>query len=312
MTQDAVPEPFQTPPLAPLAKGLMILQAVYLALTVPLYPVFGLSIGALESLAMVSLLLGGFCALWLFYRYVRQGREAWMLSEVILVIFLMILFTNVASPSQYLAVAIGRPLIDPWLAGADSLLGIHVPDLNAWTAARPLLAKLLVLSYHTLMLQFIGTVIVLGVVYRDLERLWEYAFHFHFCLVVTALSLAIIPAECVFTHLGFDPLLVQTRFIAHFEGFRSGAMTVIRWDELEGLISMPSFHVAGGLMVTWVLRGHRIPFSVALVLNLLMIAATVMCGAHYFVDLLATIGLFALSVFCYRRWIVGLWNPTGA
>ena len=77
MTQDAAPEPFQTPPLAPLAKGLMILQAVYLALTVPLYPVFGLSIGALESLAMVSLLLGGFCALWLFYRYVRQGREAW-------------------------------------------------------------------------------------------------------------------------------------------------------------------------------------------------------------------------------------------
>lgn len=312
MSGDATPPPFETPPLAPLAKGLMILQAVYLAVTLPLYPVFGLGIGAPGSLAMVAPLLAGFAALWLFYRYVRQGRDAWLLSEVICVIFLMMLFTNIASPSQYLAVAMKRPLIDPWLAAADGVLGIHVPSVTAWTAERPLLAMLLKLSYHTLKLQFIGGVIVLGVVYKDLERLWEYAFHFHFCLLVTALSLALFPAECVFSYYGFESLLDQTRFIHHFEGFRSGAMTEIRWDDLEGLISMPSFHVAGGLMVTWVLRGFRFVFPVAVALNVLMIAATVMCGAHYFVDLVATIALFGLSVFIYRRWLVGLWNPTGA
>jgi hypothetical protein len=313
VTRDVTPPlPFETPPLAPLAKGLMILQATYLALTLPLYPLYGLSIGALGSLAMVMGLLGGFAALWLFYRYVRKGRDAWLLSEVVCVIFLMMLFTNVASPSQYLAVAMGMPLIDPWLAGADEALGIHVPSLTAWTAERPLLATLLKVSYHTLKLQFIGAVIVLGIVYKDLERLWEYAFHFHFCLLVTALSLAFFPAECAFTYYGFESLLDQARFIGHFEGFRSGAQTVIHWDELEGLISMPSFHVAGGLMVTWVLRGFRFVFLVAVVLNVLMIAATVMCGAHYFIDLVATIALFALSVFCYRRWGVGRWNPTSA
>jgi hypothetical protein len=63
---------------------------------------------------------------------------------------------------------------------------------------------------------------------------------------------------------------------------------------------MPSFHVAGGLMVTWVFRGYRRPFVLLLVLNVLMIASTFMTGAHYFVDVLSTLVMFALSVGVYR------------
>ena len=57
----------------------------------------------------------------------------------------------------------------------------------------------------------------------------------------------------------------QERFIAHFNGVRDGTFTTIRFDDLEGLISMPSFHVAGGMMVTGVSRlppAVRLPVGV--------------------------------------------------
>ena len=64
---------------------------------------------------------------------------------------------------------------------------------------------------------------------------------------------------------------------------------------------MPSFHIAGALMVTWAFR-HYPGWLVLLVpINLMMMAATVMTGAHYFVDVPATFALFALSVAAYRQ-----------
>ncbi len=64
---------------------------------------------------------------------------------------------------------------------------------------------------------------------------------------------------------------------------------------------MPSFHVIGALMVTWALRAHPLTLAVALVINVLLIAATVLSGAHYAVDVLAAFVVFTLSVWSWRR-----------
>jgi len=67
------------------------------------------------------------------------------------------------------------------------------------------------------------------------------------------------------------------------------------------LISFPSFHTAGALMVTWTFR-HKRWFLVPLILlNIGLISATFMMGAHYFVDTLGGVALFAASVWMYRR-----------
>jgi cobalamin synthase len=58
--------------------------------------------------------------------------------------------------------------------------------------------------------------------------------------------------------------------------------------------------------VTWCCRKYR-KWAIALTaLNILMIAATFMSGAHYFIDIVATLLLFAVSAFVYRRWCSGL------
>lgn len=138
--------------------------------------------------------------------------------------------------------------------------------------------------------------------FRDREHLWEYIFHFHVCLTVILIGVALLPAACAFTYFGFDSLLDQTRFIDQFAALRAGTFREVRFDNLEGLITFPSFHVAGGLMVTWAFRHRRAWFAAVAVLNALLILSTVLTGAHYGVDVVAAAALFGGSVVLWRTW----------
>jgi hypothetical protein len=297
------PSPATTVWLAinPVARRVIALQAAVLALTAPLYPLVGISIRwstGLTNALLFSFMLG----VWLVYVLTRSRRRKIMFAEGLLATLLLALFTNIAGAAQYPAVALGFPLVDRWLAACDGALGIHVPALAAWTGSHPIFARALVLSYFSLLPQFMLPIIALGMFYRDREGMWEYVFHFHFCLAVTLLCLALLPAAHVFTYYGFEPLIDETRLIHQFTALRSGSFTELRLNDIEGLISLPSFHVAGGLMVTWAFRGHRRWLVALAVLNTLLIASTVLAGAHYAIDIVATVVLFAGSVLVWRVW----------
>ena len=143
-------------------------------------------------------------------------------------------------------------------------------------------------------------VLVLGFWYRDRTALWEYAFHFQVCLLGTLACFALFPARVPFSVYGVESILDQSRFLAHFGGVRSGLMTVIDPSNLEGLVSFPSFHTAGALMTTWALRRSRIWVTLLGVLNTGLIAATVLLGVHYFIDLLGAVALCGVSLALYR------------
>lgn len=228
-------------------------------------------------------------------------RERDRLAPMVLTIALLSSMSALLAPAQYYAVQTGRPLIDPWLARADALLGIHVPDLARWTAAHPVVALVLWLAYGSLVLQS-AVVPVMLQFWQRADRQREFLFLFHFCAIVTVASLALYPAACAFQYYGFTSTLPQDRFIAHFNGLRDGTFREIDVLALEGLISMPSFHTAVGLMTTWAMRGLP-PFAWMAAINLTMVAATVLSGAHYVVDLLATAVLFAVSVGLERAFV---------
>lgn len=282
-----------------VARLALALQILALALTAPFYAAYGLSVNwqsVLPAIGAPALLI----VLWVHYRRYPGSERETVLPDVALATVLILTLTDILSPAQYLAVAVKRPLVDPYLAAADTFLGVHVPSLAAWTRAHPTVSELLTLSYFTLLPQFALPLFVLGVYYRDRERLWEYVFHFHLCAIVTVASLAIFPAACAFTFYGFESTINQARFVEQFAGFRDGRLTVIDFRNLEGLVSMPSFHAAGALMVTWAFR-RRLVFLIPLVvLNSMLLAATVMSGAHYLVDLLATVAMALVSLGAYR------------
>ena len=286
--------------LNPVVRRVTAMHMAVLALSAPLYPLLGLSI-AWRTVLPQLLLLG--LLLWASLRYAAVGRpHKRIIAETLLATFFLVLFTNIVGAAQYAGVALGLPLVDSWLASADAALGVHVPALTLWTATQPLLTLALILGYFSLLPQFVLALVGLGLKDRDRERLWEYVFHFHVCLTVTLLGVTLLPAACAFSYYGFSSLIDQTRFISHFEGLRAGTLTEIRFGDIEGLISFPSFHVAGGLMVTWAFRHYRWWAAPIVVLNGLLISATVMTGAHYAIDVVMTVLLFAGSVWLWRVW----------
>lgn len=276
-------------------------QLATLALLAVLYAGSHLTIAWPTALPkMISLGCIGVVWLYLFASPGRNRRE-WVMAESLAVLLLIISLGLIVGSGQYVVALLQRPLVDPYLASADRVLGVSVPSLVEWTRQHDWLVVVLRVAYFTLLPQFILAIIGAGVVLRDRDRLWEFAFHFHFCSFVTLAASGLFPAECAFTFYGFESLLQQDGFIRHFESLRAATFQTIRFNDIEGLISFPSFHVAGALMVTWAFRSRRAWLWPLVVLNIGLIAATFMTGAHYVVDVLATFVVFSLSVWAYRR-----------
>jgi hypothetical protein len=240
--------------------------------------------------------------MWTFY-FILPGRSPldWRIAESIFALVVLSLLAQVLLPAQYLAAALNRPTIDPLLARWDAALGVHVPAIVAWTRERKIFADLLVWSYGTFTWQLSLLPILLGIVLRDRKALWEYVFHFYFCAIVILPIFALWPAACAFTYYGFESILNQTQFIDHFAGLRQGSFRVLSFGNMTGLVSMPSFHVAGAFMVTWALRRHVRWFVLAAVLNGLLTVSTVATGAHYLVDVFGTLLLFGCSLILFKR-----------
>ena len=149
-----------------LTWRLIWLQASFLAVTAPLYPLLGLSI-AWPSVPPFALGLGAVGGAWLYHYYWPGRRTEWIVAEALAVTFLLVSLTTLAAPAQYAAIALKRPLIDPWLAAADSKLGVHVPALAAWTGAHRVISWTFTLAYVTLPAQLIMPIFVLGLTKRD-------------------------------------------------------------------------------------------------------------------------------------------------
>lgn len=282
-----------------LSKKLLSAQAGTLVFTGLLYAWLGLS-SDWATLAPHCIGIVIIAIVWLYYYWHPGKRNEWVIADGLFVLLLIMSLGLIVSSSQYVVASLRRPLIDSWLSATDAMFGISVPQLVAWTRAHGPIAAWLHTAYFTLVPQFLLTVVVLGFVLRDRARLWEYAFHFHFCALVTLAAFAIVPADSAFTHYGFQSLIDQGRFIDHFQGLRAGTLTAIPFNNMEGLVSFPSFHVAGGLIVTWAFRKNRLLFWPLAVLNASLTAATFMTGAHYVTDVVATFFVFAASLCAYR------------
>jgi hypothetical protein len=292
--------------LNPLGRRLVLFNAVVLAADILLFSARGLTL-EWSTARLGPLMLGSLLVVWLNYYFLPGGSEERFVAEVPFVVFLLILLTNLASPMQYGAVAVGAPYADSWLAAADTRMGVNVAALAAWTRAHPTTSTMATLSYFSLLPQFCVAVLALAVL-RDRERLWEFAFHFHACLIVTIAALAIWPAVCPPAYYGFTPTIDMTRLIGQIKGFHQASTTVVRFDQLEGLVSFPSFHVAGAFIVTWAFRARRRFFIPLIALNVCLVTSTFVTGVHYLIDVIAAVPLFGASLAAYQWWGRSLLN----
>jgi hypothetical protein len=250
-------------------------------------------------------LLGGLLAAWMALLAIPGSITRRRLAEGLAAAILFLSLIQITAPMQYGALALGRPFIDGWLDSADRWLGIDVALLTAWTAQFPWLVSALNVTYNSLAPQLFVPLVVLPFA-GDRSALWEYLWHLHVSLIGALICLALWPTVYVFTYRHFDPLVSPAMVescMRQLWALHAGTFRVVTLQDMQGLISFPSFHTAAAIAVTWALRRQSrwIWMPIALI-NVGLVSATVFLGLHYVTDLLGTAALLGASLVMYRRW----------
>ncbi|MES2104118.1 MAG: phosphatase PAP2 family protein [Pseudomonadota bacterium] len=214
-------------------------------------------------------------------------------------IFLLSVFTAAAGVLQYLLITLNPPVVDARLAAWDALIGFDWVYAFLWVRGNPLVNAILKLAYASLLLQFIAIPWLLGLSGRE-RHLREFVS----CIMLSSLLLLLIsagfPAHSAFAYYGLG-IEAELQTVSHFDLLRSGAMRVFDIDDIQGLISIPSYHAALAVILTYVLRSYRLLFLLAAVVNAVMILSTPTEGGHYLVDTIAGLGLAMLTIAATRR-----------
>ncbi len=198
----------------------------------------------------------------------------------------------IIGPLQYLAAAWNRPLVDDYLLHADAWLGVSRPAIDHWVTAHAMARRVLGLAYLSLLPQFVLVPLILGWVNRT--RLWQFVLQFQLTAISTVVLFACWPASTPAQH-GVHEWVSQANAMQQLFAVRSGALRVLDLTQATGLVSWPSFHTAGALLVAWSLR-NTLWFWPIILLDGLLIAATVLLGVHYAVDVLGGVTVVAVVV----------------
>jgi membrane-associated phospholipid phosphatase len=210
-----------------------------------------------------------------------------------------------------LSVSAGLPLQDAWLAKLDTQLGFDWIGLLTFVNHSPLLSWALVLAYHSTGFALIGVFAFLSFG-RQRERLTEALALMAVTSLLGGIALALVPAAGAYTY--FNPArdlysnLSAEAGMWHYKIFmelRTEVEPVLDFNKVAPLVTFPSFHTIWGIIMIYVVREYPKVATPVLLLNSLMIAATLPEGGHYLVDLIAafviTVGAIIVVGCCHRQ-----------
>jgi membrane-associated phospholipid phosphatase len=191
------------------------------------------------------------------------------------------------------------PLIDVYAASADALLGFHWPDFAELFRFHDNLTWAMKIVYRSFSWQPALVAVALCAANR-IDRAWSFVTAAVIGLCITALVGTLLPALPAISHFAVKPwpLLATTRpeapaFVIH--QLKSG-VRFIDQPMLTGVIGFPSFHATSAVLFAWALFPMKSLRWPAIFLNLVMLVATIVIGAHYLVDLFAGCAIAILSI----------------
>ncbi len=189
------------------------------------------------------------------------------------------------------------PLADAYFGAADQLLGMDWRAFQKWMNQHPLLAQIMEVAYYSYILQSFAIVVILSILARH-RRLQIFLLAAQMTGLATCVIAAFMPAVGTYEFFQITPgadhlatsLPTATAHVADVLRLR-GAAPLLPFERVHGVVTFPSYHAVLGVLFAWAwwpVRGFR---WIGLVLNVTMIAATPLSGAHYFVDVLAGIAV---------------------
>ncbi|WEK02022.1 MAG: phosphatase PAP2 family protein [Candidatus Sphingomonas phytovorans] len=200
---------------------------------------------------------------------------------------------------SFAAAASGFPYRDDLLLGADRAIGFDWFAYARWVDSHPRLVAAYRFAYGSFLVQPL-VLMVLLVAHGEMRRLHLFTFAFALSLFVACMVFVFVPAVSVYAGLQvsldqFDNLRPVSTFehIRFIEAMRQGTLSTLDPAEGAGLITFPSFHSCGAVLLIWGFWGVRFARIPALLLNLTMLASTPIDGAHYLVDVIGGVSLAA-------------------
>ncbi|HYB91099.1 MAG TPA: phosphatase PAP2 family protein [Candidatus Binataceae bacterium] len=205
---------------------------------------------------------------------------------------LWVAFSVVGCIFTYLAADLRLPLRDQAIARFDEALGFNWYAWSGFIEAHRVAHLVLECAYLTFLPQIVGALLYFAHTEqtdRNRELLWIGMVS----LIVTTIISAFAPALGPYAR-------TPPPWTAALISVRSGLVSIFKFDDMQGIITMPSFHAAIAIELIYVHRPPSRSFLPLLLLNILMLVSIPSCGHHYLTDGIAGIAVAALSIAIVR------------
>lgn len=232
-----------------------------------------------------------------FYKISRRSHT---LSAMAFYGILWIIFTVAAGILTYLAARTQIPMQDIAFNKIDKLMGFDWLAFYKFVQSRSTLEFILSTAYNSLLFQIVGSIIYFSHADRN-HRYFEF-FWLAFCtLCMTAIGSNFFPAAGTFSYFKIDEW--RGIHLPHYMQLRGTALLTYPLQEMQGIITFPSYHAALAVIFIYIHRRQRIIFPLALMLNVLMLIATPVFGGHYLIDVIAGVSLAMVCIASHRYFL---------
>ena len=198
------------------------------------------------------------------------------------------------------------PYADESLAAADRSFGFDWLAMHAWFRHSAVWSYLLIAAYNALNWAP-QVLIVLLCALRGREAAFCFLTSRAVALVLTVAIFPLFPASAAFHFYGLTPDMMpgQTAVASWelpeiMESLRNGANRTLGRAELTGIVTMPSFHAAGAILLLWAYWTFKWLRVLSVAINGAMFLSAVPVGGHYLVDIIAGLALAILSIVIAR------------
>ncbi|MEW9920645.1 phosphatase PAP2 family protein [Marimonas sp. MJW-29] len=204
-----------------------------------------------------------------------------------------------------------EPMLDETLLRFDNFFGYHWPDAVIWLAEEQAwLGRTLSYIYNSSFAQLIAVIVVLAATGR-IERLDLLLMTGMLGLILTFVVWQVFPNFSMGIHYPIPPEAEQAiRLVtntAYGEMLRDAALNgipIISNDGMLGVVAFPSYHTVMACLVVWFLIG-TFAFWPALMVNLAMVPAIHIHGAHHILDFIGGVAVFFAALWLSRVFLWG-------
>lgn len=262
----------------------------------------GMSVKA-SSLIQPYAIVAGLGAMLAFYATRRPDPVICGMLEALL--FLLAISPPLAL-LDYPLQSLAFPLRDAEFAAADAVLGFDWTGHLTWLSKSPVASMFLVIAYRSCMVQFAAMIMLLSV-YQRFDHLRELLALFILTCLFVFLCSSLWPAEGAYVfHAPADSVrllgskTIGIMHVASVQALRTGALHTIDMATVEGLVSLPSFHVIFAILLAWSTRSYRWLFAPAVIWNAIVCVSAIAVGGHYLVDVIAGAAIAFAAIYAYQ------------